>query len=147
MTETLETRLQRIEDILEIQRLCHDYGQFLDAGDFEAYASLFAREGQVQLGPLGVARGPEEIRTMMENMLAGEIGQSYHIIGSPRIDFESGNRARTEVMWTVIHRDEKDRPRLTMVGRHRDILVREEGRWRFFRRRGYVDIPAGLPGK
>jgi hypothetical protein len=29
------------------------------------------------------------------------------------------------------------------VGRHVDDLVREAGAWRFLRRRGFVDIPAG----
>ena len=31
-----------------------------------------------------------------------------------------------------------------MLGRHRDDLVREDGRWRFARRRGLVDIPSAL---
>jgi hypothetical protein len=29
-----------------------------------------------------------------------------------------------------------------MVGHHEDELVREAGRWRFRRRRGFVEIPS-----
>ena len=57
MADDLHDRVQRLEDILEIQQLFIDYGHHLDAGDFEAYASLFANEGEVLLGPLGRARG------------------------------------------------------------------------------------------
>ena len=31
------------------------------------------------------------------------------------------------------------------IGRHRDELVREDGRWRFQKRRGFVDIPSTMP--
>ncbi|KJS09589.1 MAG: hypothetical protein VR73_01625 [Gammaproteobacteria bacterium BRH_c0] len=144
MSNNLEQRLQRVEDILEIQQLFIDYGTFLDAGQFADYAALFARDGEIQLGPLGVAKGPEAIRTMMTKMLGGQIGKSFHIISSPRITFEDDSRAISEVMWTVIDRSDKDKPVVTMIGRHRDQLVREEGRWRFLKRRGYVDIPGLL---
>ena len=33
-------------------------------------------------------------------------------------------------------------PVITGVGRHFDELVREDGRWRFARRKGHADIPA-----
>jgi len=52
-----------------------------------------------------------------------------------------GDRATSQVMWTVIHRGKDGQPRLTMVGRHHDELIREDGRWRFHKRRGTVDIP------
>jgi len=141
---TLENRLRRVEDILAIQQLFIDYGHFLDAGLFDEYAGLFARDGEVQLGPLGTAKGREAIRIMMMDMLAGQVGRSYHLISSPRIVFEGEGSARSEVMWTVIDRTDRDRPVVTMIGRHRDLLVREDGRWRFLRRRGYVDIPGGI---
>lgn len=144
MSHTLEQRLQRVEDILEIQQLFIDYGCFLDAGLFDDYAALFARDGEIQLGPLGVAKGPQAICAMMTKMLGDQVGKSYHIISSPRITFDTDDRATSEVMWTVIDRSEKDRPLVTMMGRHRDQLVREEGRWRFHKRRGYVDIPAAV---
>ena len=80
----------------------------------------------------------------MMDMLAGQVGRSYHLISSPRIVFEGEGSARSEVMWTVIDRTDRDRPVVTMIGRHRDLLVREDGRWRFLRRRGYVDIPGGI---
>ncbi|MFA5549415.1 MAG: nuclear transport factor 2 family protein [Porticoccaceae bacterium] len=146
MDTALEKRLQRVEDILAIQQLFIDYGHYLDAGLFDDYAALFAADGKVQLGPMGVAQGRDAIRELMTRALGDQVGKSFHIISSPRIAFEDDDRATSEVMWTVIDRTDKDRPVVTMIGRHRDILVREAGQWRFLRRRGYVDIPGALPG-
>jgi hypothetical protein len=46
------------------------------------------------------------------------------------------------VMWTVIHRDANGQPRVTMIGKHHDELVRENGEWKIQSRQGTVDIPS-----
>lgn len=143
MADDLQDRVQRLEDILEIQQLFIDYGHHLDAGDFEAYASLFANEGEVLLGPLGRAKGRDQIRSLMETTLDGAVGTSFHVISSPMIALR-GDTATSDVMWTVVHRKEDGHPSLSMIGRHRDELVREDGRWRFLKRRGFVDIPSAM---
>ena len=48
-------------------------------------------------------------------------------------------------MWSVVNHDDNGQAKLSMLGRHRDNLVREHGTWKFARRRGYVDIPSALP--
>ena len=143
MTDALETRLARLEDLMEIHQLFVDYGRYLDGGDFDAYASLFADEGEVLLGPMGRAKGPEAIKALMTKTLAGSQGTSYHIISSPAVTLD-GDRATSVVMWTVVNRDADGRAALSMIGRHVDELVRERGRWRFLRRKGYVDIPSAM---
>ena len=68
MTETesrLEARLRRLEDLEEIRQLFVDYGHFLDLGDYAAYARLFGEDGELMLGPIGRAKGRQEIETMM----------------------------------------------------------------------------------
>ena len=84
MTDDLTTRVQRLEDLLAIHQLFADYGLALDAGDFDAYAALFAEDGEVLLGPMGRAKGPAEIKALMTKTLAGGVGSSFHIISSPR---------------------------------------------------------------
>lgn len=141
MTEHLETRLRRLEDLAEIHQLFVDYGSHLDAGDYAAYAALFAADGEVLLGPLGRARGPEAIQALMERVLDGVVGNTFHIISSPVVAL-SGDSATAAVMWTVVERSADGSPRLSMIGRHHDELVREQGRWRFRSRRGHIDIPS-----
>jgi len=143
--ESLEDRLKRVEDLLEIHQLFVDYGFHLDAGRFDDYASLFAEDGEVLMGPMGRAKGREAIRELMAGQLGERVGTSYHIISSPVVEL-NGDEASAEVMWTVIHRQADGQPRLSMCGRHRDSLVREHGRWKFASRRGYVDIPSTYQG-
>jgi uncharacterized protein (TIGR02246 family) len=143
-TATVEQRLQMVEDLLEIQRLANDYGRLLDKGDFEGFANLFATDGEISLGPMAQATGPAEVRRAMEAAIPGPYGESFHIIGTPTVDLD-GDTATSVVMWTVIRRGSDGNPVLSMIGRHRDNLVREAGRWRIKRRRGFVDIPSALP--
>ena len=141
---SLEERLQRMEDLAEIHRLFYDYGHHLDAGDLDSYAALFATDGEVMLGPMGRARGRAEIRAMMEGATSASVGASYHVISAPRVELD-GDTATSEVMWTVVQRGADGKPSVSMTGRHKDQLVREDGKWRFRVRRGFVDIPSALP--
>lgn len=144
MSADLERRLRRLEDLAEIQQLFVDYGRSLDDGDIERYASLFTRDGRVDLGPIGHAEGPADIRLLMQSALEGLVGRSFHLITSPEILLD-GDEAQATVMWTVIHRDRTGAPQVTMIGKHHDRLRREDGRWRFAERRGTIDIPSRYP--
>ena len=140
---TLEERLQRLEDRDAIHQLFVDYGRFLDAGDLDGYASLFAADGKVMLGPMGCATGRDNIRALMARILEGRVGNAYHIISSPTVTLD-GDSATSEVMWTVIQRDAEGKPRLTSMGRHVDRLVRVDGGWKIAQRRGLIDLPQRL---
>ena len=138
-------RLQRLEDLAAIHQLFVDYGDRLDAGDLEGYADLFTDDGELLLGPLGRAQGREAIVAMMGPTLVGLVGRSFHQISNPRVVLD-GDTATAVVMWTVIQVDGRGRPVIPMMGHHEDLLVREAGRWRIRRRKGFVDIPSTLPG-
>jgi hypothetical protein len=137
----LEARLRRLEDLEAIRQLFIDYGYYLDHGEFESYGKLFADDGEVLLGPIGRASGPQAITELMTKTLSGRQGMSYHIITNPIIKLD-GDSATTDVMWTVIVKDEAGKPHVSMLGRHRDTVVRQRGEWKFKRREGYVDIPS-----
>lgn len=139
-SQRLEERSQRLEDRDAIHQLFVDYGRYLDAGDIDRYADCFATDAEVLLGPMGRARGRDHIRRLMSAMLTGRVGANYHIISSPQVSLD-GDRATSEVMWTVISRDADGKPKLTSMGRHVDDLVREDGTWKIARRRGLVDLP------
>lgn len=145
----LEARLQRLEDLEEIRLLFESYAHHLDRGQFDEYAELFAQDGQMRLGPVradgrsniaeaartGFGGGEGAERSFREGGLGG-----LHIISSPRIDLD-GDRATADVMWTVIVRDAEQNPYVQSCGHHSDELVREDGRWRFAKRKGFIDIP------
>ena len=141
----VEGRLRRLEDLIEIQQLFVDYGHYLDRGDFAAYAGLFAENGEFLMGPVGRAKGRKEIEAMMARTFGNGVGSLVHLVTNPVINLD-GDRATSDVMWTVVARGTDGQPALSMIGRHQDDLVREGGRWRFQRRRGLIEIPSSLPG-
>jgi uncharacterized protein (TIGR02246 family) len=138
---SLAHRLRRLEDLDEIRRLFVDYGRHLDAGDVEAYAELFADDGEVLLGPIGRAKGRPAIVELMTKVRERARTPSFHLVTNPTIDLD-GDRATAEVLWTVIRPAADGTLEVAMFGRHHDELVRERGRWRFARRRGRIDVPA-----
>lgn len=138
--DDLTARLQRLEDLEEIRQLFVDYGIALDAGDFDRYASLFAEEGELLLGPVAKVKGRQAIADTMRKNLSAQVGESLHLITSPVITLD-GDTATAVVMWTAIHRNEDDKPVISMIGKHHDKLVREHGRWRIAQRKGMIDMP------
>ena len=92
------------------------------------------------LGPVGRAKGRQQIEAMMAKTIGGGPGRSYHLITGPVVHLD-GDRATAEVMWTVLNRGADEQPVVSMTGRHQDDLVRTSDGWKFQRRRGYVDIP------
>jgi uncharacterized protein (TIGR02246 family) len=139
----LAERLKRLEDMDEIRQLYIDYGRHLDAGEPVAYAALFARDAKVRLGPVMHANGREEIERAATPMLQPAPDgskNSVHLLGSPRVEI-TGDAASGECVWAAISKSETGPP-VVLVGRHVDKLVREEGRWRFAQRLGFIDIGA-----
>jgi uncharacterized protein (TIGR02246 family) len=144
VSSDLEARVTRLEDLLAIHQLFIDYGEHLDAGDFDAYAALFAEDGELRLGPMGRATGRAAIKQLMVDALAADVGTTFHIISSPRVTLD-GDRAQSTVMWSVASLADDGLARVTMVGHHIDQLVKSDGRWYIQCRRGLVNLPGRLP--
>lgn len=140
-------RLQRVEDILAIQRVLVAYGKHLDRRDFKAYAALFAREG-VWDGGFGAGTGPAEIQAMMEKMIGGQPNddaqKNYHLMSSFDVEVE-GDRGRAWSRWTFVSLDAEGHPRVHHAGRYDDELVREDGAWKFALRKVSGDLPGQPP--
>lgn len=144
--DSLLSRLRRLEDLEEIRQLFVDYGRHLDAGDVEAYADLFADDGEVLLGPIGRAKGRAAIVQLMTKVKARAQTASFHLVTNPVVRLD-GDRATGEVLWTVIKPDASGKLEVAMFGRHVDELVRERGRWKISKRRGRIDVPAVVPSR
>jgi uncharacterized protein (TIGR02246 family) len=135
-------RLQRLEDMEEIRTLLLDYGRFLDSRDLVAYSRLFAKDGE-WVGGFGSARGPEEILAFMQKNLGTgpNRGNTYHILSNFEIAADRDS-ATAWSRWTFITPGADGKPVISQAGRYDDVLVREDGRWRFKRRVASNDIPA-----
>lgn len=131
-----ERRLQRVEDEAAITRLLLEYGRTLDARDFAAYSRLFAKEGEWK-GALGSYRGPAAIQAAMEKIFAdasGDIpkGSNFHVMSNFAIDVQD-DRATARSMF-IFYKMQGNKPVAEVAGRYEDVLVRENGVWRFLLR-------------
>ena len=136
-------RLQRLEDLAEINQLFLEYSRHLDARDMYSYSQLFCEDGE-WTGRTGSAVGPKQIQEMLEANLSPNPpapgATSWHIVSNPIVTLD-GDRATAQVAWVLIRRGEDDQPTVAMLGHYDDVLAREHGRWRFKRRQANPDIP------
>jgi hypothetical protein len=146
-TDSIAERLDRLEDLEAIRRLFQDYRRHLDEKEFRAYAALFAAEGEFIAGPDGSirAKGPAAIFDLVDGMrgtlLTDEGGDDRHLALNEMIELD-GDRATAVSTWVYILRGEGDVPEVAKLGHYEDVLVREDGAWKFLRRVAPCDIPA-----
>jgi len=147
--DNAEARLRRLEDLAAIRQLFIDYKMALDRQDFAAYAALFAADGEFIATPqqgLQQAKGPAAIQALVEGMtgslLGAEPGDDFHVVVNPLIELDADDpdRASAEVTWLYVVKGEDGAPALAKLGHYDDVLVREDGQWRFLRREAPTDI-------
>jgi len=142
--KALAARVQRLEDIQEIQGVLLDYGRYLDARDFAAYSRLFAKDGE-WVGGFGTVQGPAAIQAFMEKQIPGpNRGNTFHILSNFKIDVH-GDTATAWSRWTFVTPGPDKKPAISQAGRYDDTFVRENGHWKFKRRTASNDIPVPDP--
>ena len=140
---SLEQQLRRIQDRETIEELLITYGRFLDRQDLVGYSNLFAKDG-VWEGGIGSAKGPKEIREMLEAVFGrtarGQYDGSYHIMSDIIIDVD-GDTATSWSRWTWIVEGEDGKPVPQRSGHYEDKMVRENGEWKFQHRLTVTELP------
>jgi hypothetical protein len=156
---TIEARLQRQEDTEAIRRLLREYGKRLDAGDLKGYADLFAVDGE-WIGGFGAVKGRAQIQPFMEKSMRTPLPsvegsaaasapprpgpRGAHLLTNEIIEV-NGDRATVWSKWTYMSRSADNKPVPVLVGTYDDIVVRENGEWKFLRRSVSGDIPFSEP--
>lgn len=139
---TVEERLQELEDIEAIRSLLIDYGRALDERDFKAYGQLFAENGTWK-GGMGSAASPESIQKMVEegfSRMSPELYEnSHHLMTSLDIEI-NGDTAKAWSRWMWVVQGADGRPRTERSGHYEDALIRENGQWKFQKRRAVTEI-------
>ncbi len=142
--KSLAARVQRLEDQEEIRMLLVDYGRSLDARDFVKYASLFAKDGGV-VGRFrngerpGWDQGNDGQRNWVDARAAAELHLSS-IDQFPR-SMCMGTRAPRGSRWAFVVTTKENTPSILYGGHYDDVVVREDGHWKFKKRVAGNDIP------
>lgn len=136
--QSVEARLQRLEDVEDIRLLLERYVELNEARDYAGYTQLFARDGELVLR-VGRARGPAQILELLQknfggaNAARGPRPGSSHLITNLRIEVR-GDTATAFSRWTLLSPLENGRQEVAGKGHYQDRLVREDGRWKFSER-------------
>lgn len=151
-------RLQRLEDKEAIHTLLERFFVYQETGNREAYANLFAQNGELILrvghqkgGPKGIlGSGSSRDRTTKSDTPREP---NRHILSNVHIELD-GDKATVVSRWTLLipAEDAPIRPpglppqefRLGGTGLYCDKLVRENGEWKILQRIIYCKVPEGI---
>jgi len=122
------------QDRVEIEKLMWNYIQALDSGNAEAYAAVFATDGQFGRGENAV-KGRDALKKMIldarQQMEAENKGDQkrphmYHIVTNPHIEFIDKDHARYYAYWMGVLETGGN---ILGAGREVNELVRIDGQW------------------
>jgi uncharacterized protein (TIGR02246 family) len=126
--------LVRAQDRAEIEQLMWNYIRALDSGNAEAYAALFAPDGQFGRGATAV-KGREALKKMVsdarqkldaDSKSGKKLPRMYHVVTNPHIEFIDKDHARYYAYWMGVFASGGN---ITSAGREVNELVRMNGQW------------------
>ncbi len=144
MTNSLERRLQVLEDIESIRRLKARYCQACDDDhDPDAVAACFVRDGLWEWPELGIrAKGLAAIRAYIGGVRdSGRMRHSAHMVTNPVITVD-GDRATGQWRLLMLYTTRPVDGRVEhyrIIGRYDEAYVRQDGTWLFERLSVTVD--------
>ncbi|MGB6942348.1 MAG: nuclear transport factor 2 family protein [Bryobacteraceae bacterium] len=153
--DSAAARLQRVEDRQAIEQLLMgDYPRALDGNDWAAYAAFFTRDGTLIMnGGSTKVTGPAAIQEFFSSRpVPGAAAtapsacpvppgghRSEHVVNNLTLQIH-GDTATDQAYWqTIVTRDCKSV--IAGAGHYEDVLKREDGQWKFFKRAIIDDIP------
>jgi uncharacterized protein (TIGR02246 family) len=133
-----------LEEKEAIRDLLSTYCFQVDDGEFDKFAALFTADGTFEPGPQGKYQGREAIRNFIASVVprAGEGPARKHCTMNHLINV-NGSEARAN-SYIVVLRESENGIIPSLAGRYEDLIVKENGEWRFKVRKIHFDIAGDL---
>lgn len=130
-----QTTLMTVANRLAIGDLTARYNRALETGDLETWIGTFVQEGVLQ-GPGGSFAGHRELIGFFRAAPPDRI----HVTTDAQVEVD-GVHARQECRFLMLRPGRNGGgPELVAVGRYRDVLIYERGRWYFSTREVVADL-------
>lgn len=142
---SVEERVRRLEDKEAIREILLDYGRALDSRDTKAYSELFAADGEWS-GGIGQARTPAGIKKMLDDLFGnskggGRFSKPHHLMANMVIDVDGDTAtANSRWIWIAGEAETGGGPNMIRSGYYQDVLIRENGSWKFQKRRAVTEL-------
>jgi len=134
--KSVEARLRELEDRQAIHELLMNYGRTLDNRDFEGFARLFTADAEYGGGKM-LFKGPAEIRKWLETALGKNAapmpGRDWHFLLNETVTVK-GDQATAVSLGAFFVRGEGNKLESNSIAIYTDLLVRQDGVWKFKRR-------------
>ncbi len=127
---TNEAALARVLDEKAIERIIHDYAYFLDMNQPEKMVELFVDDCEVSYAPNFGASGIEAYTQTLDGIGTFFKGTSHHVSGVV-VDWVSETEANVRAILMAIHRYTRERPDGILYGQYHDVVVKQDGQWKF----------------
>ncbi len=131
---SIESRLQRLEDIEAIRALDAEYCRELDDGNWAALIELFTPDGEF-IG-LSHARGHAELLAFFGGLAAGGLTAFWHHVSNLEIELDGDTARVRSFLWQPCVQDGISH---VAAGRYNDTLARTHGRWHYRSKRVSFD--------
>lgn len=143
---SIESRLQVLEDREKIRELMIDYGRTLDQRDFAGFARLFTEDAEYGGGGNNdITKGAEAISRLLADILrknpTGVKSPNFHLFSNETIQVNADKAIGLSKGVFVVPGD-KNQPDMVMLATYRDVFVRRGGVWKFKQRIVHGDIPS-----
>jgi 3-phenylpropionate/cinnamic acid dioxygenase small subunit len=119
------------DDERQVLRTLAEYGRWCDDGRFDEWAELFTEDARLEVAG-SVTEGREAIRSYMAEVQA-DGRRGMHVTSGAVVDLGADGTAEAASDYLFV-RPSADGPVIAAMGRYRDELVHDAGRWRFRRR-------------
>ncbi len=133
MSDSIEAKIQRLQDIEDIKTLRYKYSygaNIIDgkSGDLKAFAALFAEDGRFDVG-MGAAVGPAAIEAMMKEITT-QWHTAMHYMINPVIELK-GDRADGKFTGLFAFTKALQAAPIWISNIYTDSYVRTAQGWRF----------------
>ena len=133
-----------LEEKDAIRDLLSAYCFHVDDCEFDKFAALFAADAIFEPGPQGKYQGRDAIRKFISSVVprAGEGPARKHCTMNHMISVNGSEATANSYIVVVREADGGIIP--SLAGRYEDLLVKENGEWRFKVRKIHFDITGDL---
>lgn len=132
--------IRESKDRADIEVLIWRYVQALDNLDEKAYPTFFTEDGSICCEHNHVYKGHAELRKLIEEVKQSRaeakakgqtVPKMYHPIFNSHIEFRDKDHAHIDSYWFTVMAEQPPNgsPKVMMVGRCTDEVVRVKGKW------------------
>ncbi|MBN2321806.1 MAG: nuclear transport factor 2 family protein [Acidobacteria bacterium] len=134
---TAQDNLGAYEDRVAVGDVMARYVWAVDSLDAEGYVAVFTEDAVIDSNG-NISKGREEIRKIVTSLIGRRDDNEakglppsnlYHLISNVRITFPKPGEALHQSYWQTVLRGEDGKMTAAAMGRSRDRLVKNNGKW------------------